>query len=142
GEGGGEGAPGPPASARAGPGRRAAGHAPDPRRATSRLSMKTNCIWPVPVALAISAVVVGPVMRTPAAWSARGLMTVLSAPVSNKSLAPPLPLIIASTMMRWPGTKRTEVSPDAFSPGRPGAQAGGAGAAGAFFIPRGTAFER
>jgi hypothetical protein len=73
-----------------------------PTRASpiSRLSTSTNCIRPVPVAPATSTLVVDPVIRTPAAWSARGLISVLSDPVSSMSFASALPLTRTSTRMR------------------------------------------
>ena len=62
--------------------------------------MATNSIRSLPVAPTIWPVVVGPAIRTPAARSARGLMSVRSAPVSSISRAPPLPLILTSTRIR------------------------------------------
>jgi hypothetical protein len=67
----------------------------------------------------------------PAATSTRGLIIVVSAPVSSRRLAFVLPLIFTSTMIALPGVYLMVVPPfgtlatGAAAPGRPGVLAGG-----------------
>ena len=73
----------------------------------------------------------------PAAWSARGLISVRSAPVSSIRIASALPLILTSTMIRWPGGNLIVVVPvAAFASPLDGPGAG------AFRRPSGTAVAR
>src|SRR5712692_2342107 len=80
------------------------------------------------------------VSDTPAAASARGLMTVLSAPVSSISFTEVPPLIVASTTIACPFTNLISVEPAPLA-GAP-VPAGALGDVGAFLSPRGTAVAR
>src|SRR3989442_1742407 len=80
------------------------------------------------------------VSDTPAATSARGLITVLSAPVSSISFTEVPPLIVAFTTIACPFTNLISVEPAPLA-GAP-VPAGALGDGGAFLSPRGTAVAR
>src|SRR3989442_683341 len=106
---------------------------------TSRESSTADCTFAVPVAPRIWPACPC-VSDTPAAASARGLMTVLSAPVSSISLTEVPPLIVAFTTIACPFTNliSLEPAPLAAAP----VPAGPLGDGGAFLSPRGTAVAR
>src|SRR3989442_6576142 len=106
---------------------------------TSRESSTADCTFAVPVAPRIWPACPC-VSDTPAATSARGLITVLSAPVSSISFTEVPPLIVAFTTIACPFTNLISVEPAPLA-GAP-APAGALGDGGAFLSPRGTAVAR
>src|SRR2546429_8310944 len=114
---------------------------------TSSESMTTNETSSAPATPVMRAEPTGRETAAPAATSTRGLIIVLSAPVSSSRFALAVPLTFTSTMIRWPGVYLIEVppgfgapgagpGPSGASPGRPG-DTGAAGiVAGALTGPR------
>src|SRR5256886_17642463 len=116
---------------------------------TSSESMTTNETSSAPATPVMRAEPTGREIAAAAATSTRGLIMVLSAPVSSSRFALAVPLTFTSTMIRWPGVYLIEVppgfgapgavpGPSGASPGRPG-DTGAAGiVAGAGPQPRGA----
>src|SRR5439155_45456 len=104
----------------------------------SRESSTADCTFAVPVAPRIWPACPC-VSDTPAAASARGLMTVLSAPVSSISLTEVPPLIVAFTTIACPFTNLISVEPAPLAGGA--GPAGALGDGGALLRPRGGAEE-
>src|SRR2546428_740678 len=78
---------------------------------TSSESMTTNETSSAPATPVMRAEPTGREIAAPAATSTRGLIIVLSAPVSSSRFALAVPLTFTSTMIRWPGVYLIEVPP-------------------------------
>src|SRR3989441_10546509 len=116
---------------------------------TSSESMTTNETSSAPATPVRRAEPTGREIAAQAATSTRGLIMVLSAPVSSSRFALAVPLTFTSTMIRWPGVYLIEVppgfgapgavpGPSGVSPGRPGATGAAGVVAGAGREPGGT----
>src|SRR3972149_3757990 len=95
---------------------------------TSMDCTRTMSTLVVPVAPRISARGANHV-EIPRRQSARGLITVVSAPVSSMSVTGPPPLTLALTRMGFPGWKGIFVTPDGGPSLRPSGAGGGVGSA-------------